>query len=346
MPEISRFNRRGFLKRSLVAFGGAFLTGWVPELSFLSTQVPLFIPDGSLSEEGQAALQSGIRRVFGDQIELIPQTLNQRDGLREAVQSVFESSNATIFLGYFSNQQVVSLKPLVERYQKSLIVLSLGENKIDPNLESPYLHFVDLALNRAAYYLGVWSAQNLGKDIVILTEPILSGYDYFYAFYSGFEKAGGVVQKLHFVSSRDEAALSAGLIDSSTQVVFSNLSANVEQGLPNLGLPVVSVLGCLTCKDQVYGVSTWGDSHPLVQLGQEAGQLVKQWMTSRNNASETSTILNEESVYDPVRHKVYRKGKIVRGGYSEIEICRPVPDYVVLSDLTSLRTQVSTPLFL
>ncbi len=196
------FTRRGFLKRSLATFGGAFLSGWVPNLTLSSNQIPLVVPRGSLSESGLSALEMGINSGFDGQkilnTQIVETSLTE---LSVAFERMLVSGDWKIGIAYLTNQQAAWIKPVVESYGKPLIVINAGENIVDPQLTSPFFHFVDLGLSRAAYYLGRWSAANLGKTCAILTEPQLSGFDYLFAFRSGFEKSGGVVNYLEFLSS-------------------------------------------------------------------------------------------------------------------------------------------------
>lgn len=351
MSKKMMINRRGFLKQSLGALGGAFLVGWMPIEQFQSKSAVLLIPMDSLSEESLQILQRGITtgldsthhsavelKVVVDQFSV--------SGLKKSVEEICLRSNTHVIVGYFSHQQVAWIKPVVEEFGIPLIVISLGENKVDYRQQSPYIHYVDLGLSRAAYYLGRWSAATLGKNCTMVTEPSLSGYDYFYGFRSGFEQMGGVINSLHFVSSAEELKIQKENLSKTSDFLFTNLSpTNQAIFSAEISLAQVSVIAGLWGATHVYSINSWGDSHPLSVLGQETAQLILQQIESKNRAGFGRVTLSEHCVYENSCNKVYRRSSVVEHQTLMTEICSPYVDQIALSDLHLVRSQICTPLY-
>lgn len=352
MPENFFINRRGFLKRSLGTLGGAVLLGWMPAVESQLRSVALLIPMGSLSETALQLLQNGLTTGLESsqhsavQLKVVVDRFSV-SGLKKTVEEIFLQPNNQVIVGYFSHQQVAWIKPLVEELGKHLIVINLGENKIDHRQQSPYIHYIDLGLSRAAYYLGRWSAQTLGKNCTIVTEPELSGYDYFYGFRSGFEKLGGKIDDLHFVSCTEELQVQKENFGKTSDFIFTNLSpASQAIFSGRINLPQVSVIAGLWGAKQVYSVNSWGDSHPLSVLGEETAQLVLRQFESKPRSDFRQIMLSEHCVYENPCHKVYRRSSVVDQQTLMTEICSSNGDQIALSDLDSVRSQICTPIYL
>ncbi|MAT41905.1 MAG: hypothetical protein CL609_06160 [Anaerolineaceae bacterium] len=352
MSEKLFFNRRGFLKRSLGTLGGAFLVGWMPVVESDLKSAVLLIPKNALSEESLQMLLKGLKTGL-ESSHHSPVQLNvvvdqfSVSGLKKSVKEICLQPNNHVILGYFSHQQVAWIKPVVEEFGKHLIVISLGENKVDHRQQSPYIHYVDLGLSRAAYYLGQWSAAMFGKNCTMVTEPHLSGYDYFYGFRSGFEQMGGVIKDLHFVSETGDLRDYNENLGKTSDFIFTNLSQDCQALFSSrINKPQVSVIAGLWGAKQVYSINSWGNSHPLSILGEETAQLVLQQIESKNKLGFGQVMLSEHCVYERPSCKVYRRSSVTEYQTLMTEICLPYVDQMALSDLDLVRSQISTPLYL
>lgn len=352
MSEKLFFNRRGFLKQSLGALGGAFLVGWMPVVESDLKSAVLLIPKDALSEESLQILLNGLKTGL-ESSHHSPVQLNvvvdqfSVTGLKKLVEEIFLQPNNHVILGYFSHQQVAWIKPVVEEFGKHLVVINLGENKVDHRQQSPYIHYIDLGLSRAAYYLGQWSATTLGKNCTIVTEPELSGYDYFYGFRSGFEQMGGVIKDLHFVSQTGELRVNNENLGKTSDFIFTNLS-QASQAIfsGGINLPQVSVIAGLWGAKQVYSINSWGNSHPLSVLGEETAQLVLRQIESKSGSAYRQIMLSEHCVYENPCRKVFRRSSVVDHQTLVTEICSSNLDQIALSNLDLVRSQICTPLYL
>lgn len=222
------FSRRSFLKLTGLSLGIGVASGAIVE--------PAMAADGSL-ELGPAA---ELRDAMLNLRVLVPDYAHQTLG--EALVKGFAGTTPTtawpmtLSIHPYQNAQSESVVNLLQESSRTPIVVVGGPLQVDevaPLLRDAGRIAVvtgmgatipryneDLASVVTAYWphwqtewaLGVWAAQNLGRRAVIGTAAYESGYDSAYAFWAGFEYAGGTVVG-HTVTHLTPASGLTSLVD-------------------------------------------------------------------------------------------------------------------------------------
>jgi ABC-type branched-subunit amino acid transport system substrate-binding protein len=197
----SSINRRAFLKTaSMVAGAMASPPVHLGVITHLLLSRPLriglLLPSSeaypAMGDNLKAGLELGFQSLLvdPDRVKIIPAQVRQgynRAG--EKAQQLLEAG-ADLVVAAINSQVASRLQDLFQSQQRVLLAATVGEHASAPGKPNPYVFFNSLNYWQANWALGAWTAQNLGRQILMAGSFYESGYDSLYAFQRGVESAG------------------------------------------------------------------------------------------------------------------------------------------------------------
>jgi branched-chain amino acid transport system substrate-binding protein len=152
------------------------------------------LPQSRIAPQFGTSLLNGLRLAFdgSDGVQLHPvwYGAHPNDGTKR-VEELLATARLDLVVGALSRHEAAALGPLLAEHDVPLLVSDIGANMVRARQLHPYIFRNSLNHWQSTWALGQWAATNLGRRALIASAFYDSGYDTIYAFWSGFEHAGG-----------------------------------------------------------------------------------------------------------------------------------------------------------
>jgi branched-chain amino acid transport system substrate-binding protein len=136
--------------------------------------------------------------------------------------------NVDVLTGMINPLIVHRLREDLEKSDVLYINMEGGANSYTPRDESPLIFHNSLGYWQSNWSLGSWAATAMGKRAFVISSLYETGYDAYYAFPQGFEKAGGTVLRseiTHLAPDRKNLAeLMAAIAAARPDFVYASYS--------------------------------------------------------------------------------------------------------------------------
>jgi branched-chain amino acid transport system substrate-binding protein len=200
----SSINRRAFLKTAgMVAGAMASPPVHLGVTTLLQLSRPLHIglllPSSNtypaMGDNLKAGLELGFQSLLADpdQVKIISAQVRQGyNRASERAQQLLDAG-ADLVIAAINSEVADRLQDLFQSRQRVLLAATIGEHAASLGKPNPYIFYNSLNYWQANWALGAWTAQNLGRRVMVISSFYESGYDGLYAFQRGVESAGGYV---------------------------------------------------------------------------------------------------------------------------------------------------------
>jgi branched-chain amino acid transport system substrate-binding protein len=202
-----RLSRRAFVRSVGLAvggcIGGSLLSDTAPagaaathgaRASPVSLAIGVVLPQSRIAPQFGASMLNGLRLAVdgADGVRLLPiwYGAHPNDGTKR-VEELLATARIDLLVGALSRHEAAALGPLLAEHDTPLLVSDVGANMVRAKQLHPYIFRNSLNHWQSAWALGQWAATNMGRRALIASAFYDSGYDTIYAFWSGFEHAGG-----------------------------------------------------------------------------------------------------------------------------------------------------------
>lgn len=231
---VARLSRRTLLRTMGAAAGAAVGGALLPRQARAAfhdsggpgLRIGVVIPQSRLLPGLGADLLAGLRLAGAGAFRLQAATyeLRQRDALAAAGELL--EAGQDLIVAMMSRNDADLLAPQLDAAGVPLVVSDVGAAMLRPKRQSASVFRSSLGHWRAAWALGQWAAANVGRRALIASSFYDSGFDTVYAFWSGFERAGGERPALLVTHRPDGGAddLAAAVRAARPDMIFASYS--------------------------------------------------------------------------------------------------------------------------
>ena len=156
-------------------------------------QVLVLAPEASTAQSNHGAdFVQGVKLALQNQnVQLVVKYVPfSTSGITKAAKALLEKSRPDVLM-VFGDGLVSHLAPLAESFKVPIVVAEVGARVARAQEHHPFVFVNSLNLWQSEWALGAWAARNLGRNAVIVSTLIDSGFDHLYAFESGLVSGGG-----------------------------------------------------------------------------------------------------------------------------------------------------------
>lgn len=194
-------SRRQFLIKAGLATGALAAMPLQAQARFIwdgrpPLRVGLVVPESSVYPLMGESLVAGLKLSFAEtgwkSTELVVEQTDHGSAIAGA-RRLLGKGQVDILTGMINP---LSIHRLVEELQKSDVLyinMEGGANSYSPRDESPLVFHNSLGYWQSNWSLGSWAATAMGRRAFVAASLYETGYDAYYAFPQGFERAGGTV---------------------------------------------------------------------------------------------------------------------------------------------------------
>ena len=156
-------------------------------------QVVLLAPEASATQPNLGIdFVQGVKLALQNQnVQLVVKQVSfSTSSITNTAKALLEKSRPDVLM-VFGDGLVSHLSPLAEAFKVPIVVAEVGARVARAREHHPFVFVNSLNLWQSEWALGAWAVRNLGRNAVIVSTLIDSGFDHLYAFESGLVSGGG-----------------------------------------------------------------------------------------------------------------------------------------------------------